>query len=85
MAFNLKNQNNFPEENNIFEEQKKEINYLESRIQELIQLIKQRKEKIVSIFTRLLPDKEKELNLVHIVKNIALLSIYCYRKLVYLV
>jgi hypothetical protein len=45
-------------------EENSEINYLEARIQELTKLIKERKEKIVNIFIRLLPDKEKELNLI---------------------
>jgi len=47
-----------------FQDQETKINYLEQRIQELTNLIKQRKEKIVGIFKRLLPDKEKELNLI---------------------
>ncbi|WP_147409607.1 protein kinase [endosymbiont GvMRE of Glomus versiforme] len=56
--------NKFSEKNDIFEEQAKEINYLEARVKELTNLIKQRKEKIVGIFTRLLPDKEKEIKLI---------------------
>jgi len=41
-----------------FSKQEQEISYLEKRIQELTELIKQQKEKIISIFLRLSPEKE---------------------------
>lgn len=41
-----------------FEEQEKKINYLEIRIQELINLIKIQRQKIVQSFVNLLPEKE---------------------------
>jgi len=48
----------------LFQEQEEDIKYLEKRVQELTNLIKQKKEKIINIFTRLLPEKEKEINLI---------------------
>ena len=42
----------------LFEEQEIEIKYLEARVQELIDLIKQQKNKIMSAFLRLLPERE---------------------------
>ena len=41
-----------------FAEQQKEINYLELRVNELTNLIKNQKEKIISTFLQLLPEKE---------------------------
>jgi len=62
---NLKAQHNKPPvEKNIFEEQAREISYLETRVQELTNLINQKKEKMINVFKRLLPDKKKELELI---------------------
>ncbi|CAJ0885547.1 6556_t:CDS:10 [Entrophospora sp. SA101] len=41
-----------------FQEQEKQINYLELRVQELTQLIKQQKQKIIQDFLNVLPEKE---------------------------
>jgi hypothetical protein len=42
----------------LFDEQEEEIKYLEARIKELIDLIKQQKNKIMSVFLRLFPEKD---------------------------
>lgn len=47
----------FQQERAIFVEQEKEIKYLEIRVQELIELIEQQKNKIMSSFLRLFPEK----------------------------
>jgi len=46
------------QEQTLFSEQEQEINYLESRVQELTNLIKNQKEKIINVFLRFLPEKE---------------------------
>jgi len=42
----------------LFEEQEIEIKYLETRVQELFDLIKYQKNKIMSTFLRILPERE---------------------------
>lgn len=46
------------EQNQLFAEKEQEINYLEIRVQELTQLIKNQKEKIIQDFLNVLPEKE---------------------------
>ncbi|CAG8645009.1 7943_t:CDS:1, partial [Paraglomus occultum] len=54
----------YQNQESLFTEQQENIRYLELRVQELTNLIRQKKEKIVDIFTRLLPEKEQEIRLI---------------------